>query len=210
MLDVFASAMGAFLILVAIILPYYHKDHQELMSQIQEFRRESEQHHQRIQQLENENRNLREQNQQQQNKIEQLENQNRNLQEQLAKTFLIVVIDWKTQKHDVDLHVIDPSGNEFFFKKKSFPGVPGKLSEDTINGPGVEVWEILDAPAGDYKVYYNFFEKHGNLNSTVVKGRVYFRDGKKDFRDITISQEKEKPEVTTINVSDDGIVTVQP
>jgi hypothetical protein len=244
MLDVFASAMGAFLIIMVILLPYYHKDYETLVAQIREQQRELDQQRQTIQQQQQQieqqqNRigELESQNQQQQNRIEELENQNQNsqatiqqqrqeieqqqsrleqlerenrgLREQLEKTFLIVVIDWKTRNHDVDLHVIDPSGNEFYFEKKTFSGVPGKLSEDTTNGPGVEVWEISDAPPGTYKIYYNFYSKNGNSNSTVVSGRVYFRDGTKHFRRITLTQEKEKPLVATITVESDGQVSIQ-
>ncbi|MCP4353249.1 MAG: hypothetical protein GY795_47970 [Desulfobacterales bacterium] len=228
MLDVFASAMGAFLIIMVILLPYYNKDAQSMQEQIDRLRQQVaqqrqqlEQQQQRIQQLEQTVRQheqtIREQQQtieqqkqtirEQQDKIEQLENQNQNLRERLENTFLIVVISWNN-KDDIDLHVVDPAGHEFHYKQKSFPGVPGELSEDTIDGPGVEVWEVSKAPPGEYKVYYNLYAKRDS-SSSLVKGRVYFRDGRKFFKEKTLTQQKQKPLVATVTVKSDGQVSIQ-
>ena len=38
-------------------------------------------------------------------------------EEKLSKTFLAVIIQWAMEGHDVDLHVIDPAGEEFFMRK---------------------------------------------------------------------------------------------
>lgn len=204
MLDVIASAMGAFLIIMVVLLPYYKNDEiiQQLREQVQQQQTELERQQETITQQQ-------QQIQQQENRIEELENQNQHLREQLANTFLIIVIDWKTKDHDVDLHVIDPAGHEFYYEKTTFPGVPGELSEDERYGPGVEVWEITQAPQGDYKIYYKFYEKHGNSEPAVVKGRVYFRDGVKHFQKITLRRQGEKPFIATITVKSDGKVSVR-
>ncbi len=137
-----------------------------------------------------------------------MENQNQNLRERLENTFLIVVINWKTND-DIDLHVVVPSGQEFYYKKPTFAAVPGaELSEDTTTGPGVEVWEISTAHPGEYKIYYNLFNKKGS-SSTTVKGRVYFRDGRKFFKEKTLTQQKQKPLVATVTVKSDGQVSIQ-
>lgn len=204
MLDVIASAMGAFLIIMVILLPYYKNDEviRQLRERIQQLEQELEQQQQVIQ-------DQQQKIQEQAERIEQLERENQQLREQLANTFLIVIIDWKTKDHDVDLHVVDPAGHEFYYEKTSFPGVPGELSEDERYGPGVEVWEIREAPAGEYKVYYKFYDPHGNSEPAIVKGRVYFRDGVKNFREITLTRQGEKPSIATITVKNDGQVTVR-
>lgn len=204
MLDVIASAMGAFLIIMVILLPYYKNDEviRQLRERIQQLEQALDQQRQVIQ-------DQQQQLQTQSERIEELEQENQHLREQLANTFLIVVIDWKTDKHDVDLHVVDPAGNEFYYEKKSFPGVPGELSEDERDGPGVEVWEIREAPAGEYKIYYKLYDQHGNPAPAVVHGRVYFRDGVENFREIRLARQEEKPLVATITVKNDGQVVVQ-
>ena len=102
--------------------------------------------------------------------------------EKLSRRFLAIVIQWDTDRHDVDLHVIDAAGKEFYFRHKTAPGRSGELSVDTTRGPGVEVWEITEAPAGKYQVYYNLFDRQGNNADAVVKGGVYHRDGHHRFR----------------------------
>ena len=78
-------------------------------------------------------------------------------EEKLSRTFLAIVIQWSTERHDVDLHVIDAAGEEFYYEKKTIRGRPGELSADTRRGPGVEIWEVPEAPAGEYRVLYNFY-----------------------------------------------------
>lgn len=190
MLDVIMSAMGAFLIIMVVLLPYYKKDAQTLMAEIRQQQQELAR---------------------QQEEIQRQQSQNRNLQEQLNNTFLIIVINWNTKEHDIDLHVIDPEGHLFKqdpSSEREFTGVPGKLSEDTTKGPGVEVWEIAKARPGTYKIYYKFFAKHGNIKSTEVKGRVYFRDGTKHFRTITLQNKNDEPLAATITVKNDGQVII--
>ncbi|MBF0449749.1 MAG: hypothetical protein HQK75_03525 [Candidatus Magnetomorum sp.] len=201
MLDVFASSMGAFLIIMVVLLPYYKKDTQVLMEQLQQ---QQEQTRQMQQQLQQQQKQIT----QQKTDIQNLEKKKKNLEDQLKNTFLIVVMNWKTSKHDIDLHVIDPNGNEFYYKKKKFAGVNGELSEDTQSGPGVEVWEIPKAAPGKYKVYYNFYVKRDNNRSSEVSGRVYYRDGSKKFRKIILKNENEKRLVATITVKNDGQVII--
>ena len=69
-------------------------------------------------------------------------------EEKLSRTFLAIVVQWSTTRHDVDLHVIDVAGREFYYRESSFPDRPGELSADTTQGPGVEIWEVPVAPAG--------------------------------------------------------------
>ena len=40
-------------------------------------------------------------------------------EEKLSKTFLAVIIQWATERHDVDLHVIDPAGEEFNYERNT-------------------------------------------------------------------------------------------
>ena len=131
-------------------------------------------------------------------------------EEKLSKTFLAIVIQWPTSNHDVDLHIIDPTGSEFYYSAKTIPGRPGELSADTVSGPGVEIWEVPVAPPGEYRVLYNFFDRHGNSEAARVKGGVYHRDGHQSFRDRTLTREGRANAmlVAVVTVNDDGSVDI--
>jgi hypothetical protein len=76
--------------------------------------------------------------------------------------FLIANLDWRTQFHDVDLHVIDPAGNEFYYAAPRFAGVPGELTLDNTCGPGFEVWQAIQPRPGTYRIYANLFSRRGS------------------------------------------------
>ena len=126
----------------------------------------------------------------------------------LAKTFLAIVIQWPTVRHDVDLHIFDASGREYFWDKKRYSGHSGELSVDTTCGPGVEIWEIADAPVGEYRVYYNLFDRHGNGAPAVVNGGVYHREGHNPFRKTALTNPGTAQLVAKVTVKNDGNVEV--
>ncbi len=59
----------------------------------------------------------------------------------LGNTFLVVAVEWsKAGRTDVDLHVTDPEGHEFYWAKNNrsrgyFPNVEAQLSYDNTSGP---------------------------------------------------------------------------
>ncbi len=130
------------------------------------------------------------------------------LAEKLAQTFLVLYIRWDTGD-DVDLHLIDPAGGEFYFSNKTIAGHPGELSEDNINGPGNEVWEIRNAPPGEYKVYVELYAVKDRRKPVVVKGRVFHCDGSQAFNETRLTRSKQKELMAVITVDDDGHVSVR-
>lgn len=127
-----------------------------------------------------------------------------------ARTFLTVVIQWPTDRHDVDLHVIDAAGSEFSYSAKTVPGRPGGLSTDTQQGPGAEVWEVSEAPPGEYQVLYNYFDANGNPDAAIVTGSVYHRGGRYQIGDrrLTETGRVNALLVAVVTVDDDGSVEV--
>nr|MBP8289415.1 hypothetical protein [Chromatiaceae bacterium] len=112
---------------------------------------------------------------------------------------------------DVDLHLTDPSGAEFWWDRhKTIPGRPGELSEDNILGPGNEVWEIRDAPPGDYRVDVRLYQVRDTRKPVVVKGRVFHRDGSAVFTEIALAQRGQRERIATIRVDEDGGVRLVP
>ncbi len=192
MLDVICGSLGTFILLMIILLPYYKKDNIDCQQEIKNADR-------RTQETERKLTSARE-------AARDAEHRAARAEQMLTKTFLLVYIRWSTPNQDVDLHVVDPSGAEFFYQKKMFPGRAGELSEDSQVGPGNEVWEIKDAPSGRYQIYANLFARRGNTANPTVKGRIFFRDGSKPLPEIVLTEVKIKKPIGVVTIKDDGTV----
>ena len=140
------------------------------------------------------------------------------LRARLDKTFLVVLTQWQTDAQDVDMHVVDPSGAHFYFGRNTVDGRRGELSEDQTSGPGIEVWQIEEADPGEYRVYVKLYSRSGNPANPSVRGRVYFRDGRGELRDMVLSVEDQNVETSglameqlmaTITVGADGSVSIR-
>lgn len=196
-LDLFASAMGAFLVLAVVALPYYLKV-DPLIKKLKQCNGQLQSTQQQLQQCQAQN--------------QQLQAENEQLQRDLAKTFLSVVILWPSED-DVDLHVTDPNGNEFYYKtdnrdRGDFPNSNAQLSWDVRTGPGAEVWDSASPEAGIYKVEYLLFNKRSRSSSVTVKGKLYYRDGFIDLPEKTLSDSGQKVIAIKVKLDSDGKVTL--
>ncbi|WP_020508425.1 YfaP family protein [Lamprocystis purpurea] len=229
MLDVIAGAMAAFLIIMIVLMPYYRKEHIDYQAIVAELQRQLAQAQHQAQAAaartaaaeeaaraaESAAADAAEQvraaqaaaaaaNAQAQQQRERAEG----LERRLAKTFLVLYVRWNT-RDDIDLHVIDPSGAEFSFQRKTISGRPGELSEDTINGPGNEVWEIRDAPPGDYRVLVHLYAVKDSTKPVSIQGRVFHRDDSHAFSTVHLRTQGETVPVATIVVDAQGGVSVR-
>jgi len=237
-LDLFASALGAFILISFVLMPYFLRlDDEEVArmrmaleqtrASLQQTRASLQQTRANLEQvqasLEQERRALRECREREASCQAELESATQDAQrlqncqanlsaceEKLSKTFLAIVIQWGTEQHDVDLHIIDPTGAEFFYSKKTIPGRPGELSADTTDGPGVEIWEVSEAPLGVYRVLYNLYSNRGNRAPAIVKGGVYHRDGHYRFGERRITREGRTNAllIAEVAVGNDGEVEI--
>jgi len=67
-----------------------------------------------------------------------------------------VVLAWDADATDVDLHVIDPNGEEVFYGHNlSYQG--GTISHDATGGYGPEEFALRNAKPGKYRIEANFF-----------------------------------------------------
>ncbi len=212
MLDVISGAMAAFLIIMVILMPYYKKEHIDYQTIIDELRAavaaleerlvsadaETAAAQQRAAEADARERQARADAEEQRDRADALARE-------LAKTFLVLYVRWNT-RDDIDLHVIDPSGAEFSYQKKTIPGRPGELSEDNVNGPGNEVWELRDAPPGDYKVLVKLFNVKDSTKPVVIKGRLFHREGSNPFPETRLMRKGQREPVATITVDDQGNV----
>ena len=242
-LDLFASALGAFILISIVLMPYFLRLNPEevadLRRELREERSTSAELRRRLEEAQSELQQCRQQEAACREDLAALEQEVDRLQdaldkaqaelaeargelqqcqenlnaceEKLSRTFLAIVIQWSTAKHDVDLHVIDAAGEEFYYNKPEIDGRPGELSADTTLGPGVEIWEVPEAPAGEYRVLYNFFDHNRNTREDpTVQGGVYHRDGHDRLRDRTLTKFKRDNAVlaAVVTVKDDGSVEI--
>lgn len=245
-LDLFASALGAFILISIVLMPYFLRvEHEEVdrlrralseaqaalaetRQQLQQTQGELDQCRQReaacrqeVEGLQREVERLRGDLAQARSELEQAQAELRQCQgeleaceEKLSKTFLAVVIQWKASGHDVDLHIIDPAGNRFYYQEPKHPPWPGELSADTTRGPGVEIWEVAQARPGEYRVLYNFYSRDDdNPENPIVEGGVYHRDGHVELRDRRLarvgSDNVNAVLVAIVTVNDDGNVEIE-
>lgn len=212
-LDLFASAMGVFILLTVVLFPYYLKN-SEIMARMSAMRQELEQTQAQLAQSQQQLSECEAQRAELQGQIDSLEQQVKNCHDQLKQTFLAVVIKWATDKQDVDLHIIDVAGHEFYYSRHNrdrshFSNSNAELSVDTTNGPGIEIWEEPRAQPGRYKIYLNLYSRNDNSQNPLVKTTIYYRDGGKKLPDITLTQERRKQLVATVEVNADGSVEVR-
>ncbi|AFL74009.1 hypothetical protein [Thiocystis violascens] len=124
MLDVIAGAMAAFLILMVILLPYYDKDAIDQQAVIAELRQTLAQRQTALQAAQSEADAARALAQESDTETARQRQRAESLAQQLARTFLVLYVRWDTFD-DVDLHVVDPSGTEFWWNEhKTLPGRP--------------------------------------------------------------------------------------
>lgn len=69
---------------------------------------------------------------------------------------LRVVIDWNKDETDIDLHIIEPGGEECFYSHKQTKS-GGRLSEDFTQGYGPEEYQVKHAANGKYRIRVNYF-----------------------------------------------------
>lgn len=85
------------------------------------------------------------------------------LQENLD-TDIRIIMSWDADATDMDLHVMEPGGEEAFYShNRTARG--GLVSQDITDGYGPEEYLIRKAPAGSYTISTNYF---GSRQQTVV------------------------------------------
>lgn len=207
-LDLFASALGAFILLAVIQFPYTKKN-----EDIENARKAAASALAQCQaQLQSSKKQLLKST----TELETSKDEAKQCKQRLKDTFLAIILKWKTEKQDIDLHVIDPAGNEFYFKKHNrdrnhFPNSNAEISVDQIKGPGVEVWEYYKAVEGSYKIYALLYSRNGNSDNPSIKTAIYYRDGVKTLTAKTLTGEGKENAVLlgTVTVDTEGNVTFE-
>ena len=215
-LDLFASALGAFILLTVVSLPYFSNtgssdaDVAKIRKDLSKAKSALQKSQARIKKIKSSMTNS-------QAKAAQCKKENSKLSSSLNKCsilvkrkFLLIVISWGTDYDDIDLHVVDPGGREFYYKKKKFNDSAAALEEDSTKGPGNEVWLHPSVEQGNYKVYYKLFRKNKKKPSRriEIRGSVVTPAGKLKLKAHIMTKVESKILVATIKVDSNGKITV--
>lgn len=234
-IDLFCSGMGAIMVLTVILMPYYQRpDAREILDQLAaarasaedaaqerdaalgalaEARRENEQLSEARQEAERKERqteSIRTALEEAQVENEQLRRQNQQMQSELEQPFLVVAVSWNGKMDDVDLHITDPDGREYYYEKRRHPGSEANLEVDSEFGPGTEVWIHPAAKPGDYKVEYVYYEDREERGPVKVRGVAVYRAGRLALPDMRLraADQSHKHHVAILRVDARGQVTV--
>ncbi len=218
-LDLFASALGGFIIIAVILFPYYLKDG-ELKAEAEKLKKTIVDQDGKLLAAERKRKDdeaeigkAKAELDDAKDKLDDAKEKLDKARVELAKTFLVIAIEWTVSGADVDLHITDPDGNEFDFAnhnrdRRRFAAIPAQLSYDSTSGPGVEIWQHPLASPGRYKVEYVLYSVPSGTD-VEVKGNMFERNGRKEFERRTMKRRNERVVAATIVVKDNGDLTVE-
>ncbi len=121
---------------------------------------------------------------------------------------LVITMMWNTARTDVDLHVLEPSGEECYYKNRHTRS-GGRITADVTEGFGPEMYSLRKAKPGLYKVMANYFGS--DANRTGLRSKVYvtvyehFGDLKSETatrHTVTLSEGKEKRDLVTVKIAE--------
>jgi hypothetical protein len=116
---------------------------------------------------------------------------------------LAALIFWNTDGTDVDLHVIEPSGEECFYSHTQTAS-GGHISRDVTTGYGPELYLLPSASAGSYRLSAHYFAADANRASTRTKvlALIYegwgTRDEKVTVKAVALTGQSESHELATV------------
>jgi hypothetical protein len=121
---------------------------------------------------------------------------------------LRIVMVWDTDDTDVDLHVIEPTGEECFYSHKN-TAIGGTISRDFRNGYGPEEYLLRKAVKGTYQVRAKYFANHQQslTGATTIMVHIYKYYGQinqqKEIVTLRLSSNKEIIDVSQVQFNDD-------
>lgn len=108
-------------------------------------------------------------------------------QEQKNKLFkntpvdIRVVLDWNTLETDIDLWVIEPTGEKTYYSNDLSQN-GGRLTEDMTDGYGAEEYILKEAIKGEYILKVDFYDDRTQkiAGASTLRAIVYFNYGSKN------------------------------
>jgi uncharacterized protein YfaP (DUF2135 family) len=103
-------------------------------------------------------------------------------------------MSWDADETDIDLHVLEPNGEEAYYgHRRTSEG--GFVSEDVTTGYGPEEYLKKKVKAGSYKILANYFASHQTAltGATTVTATIYTDWGTANEKRKIISFRLDKP-----------------
>jgi hypothetical protein len=116
---------------------------------------------------------------------------------------IAVVMMTMTSGHDVDLYVKDSKMEEISAAKRQGIKWPGDVYLNTMYGPASDVWMMRDVPAGEYKVYYKYFDSRGTPGPATVSGYYLQHNSVVKLPRVQLPNDKQTYHVGSIHVAAD-------
>ena len=94
---------------------------------------------------------------------------------------LRIVVDWNKDETDIDLHIVEPGGEECYYShRQSKAG--GRMAEDFTQGYGPEEYQIKNAQKGKYSIQVNYYGDRYQKKQvpSFIKLTIYKNYGKPD------------------------------
>jgi tetratricopeptide (TPR) repeat protein len=109
-------------------------------------------------------------------------------------TDIRIVLTWDADATDIDLHVMEPGGEEAFYgHNRTARG--GLVSEDITDGYGPEEYLVRIAPAGKYAISTNYFGSHQQTitGPATITATVFTHWGRPNEKRQTLTLRLDKP-----------------
>jgi hypothetical protein len=125
---------------------------------------------------------------------------------QLDRADIVVSITWNTDNTDVDLHVIEPDGEECYYGHRSTRS-GGTLTKDVTRGYGPEMYVLRSAPPGPYQIKARYFASDTNRLGARSKVHVTMIEGwgkpgeRVTEKDVTLAIGKDTHDLATLQIS---------
>ena len=113
---------------------------------------------------------------------------------------LQVDVMWECDYCDVDLHVIEPDGEEVMYSHRSSKH-GGTLSDDITGGFGPEIYSIAKAPRGTYRISVQYYsEDRTEVSAATLVHVIVTARGRRQDHTLLLSNAKELNEVATVQM----------
>jgi hypothetical protein len=214
-LDMFASALGAFILISIILFPYYDQH-----VKLEALKKQDKAADQKLEQSTKVLNQKQDQDRQQKSEISKGPDFQTALvacrqtmaacQAAVTAVFLVIGIEWDAPC-DVDLYVSDPAGHKFSFSSTTFSESKAALSVDMQFGPGVEVWQTPEAKPGSYTMYSQLAHCSGGSAVQAIPVRSWMLDRSHGLRALpprNLTQGSKTSAETKLFVTADGLVQI--
>ena len=101
-----------------------------------------------------------------------------------------VVINWNVNNTNIDLHVLDPTGDQCYYKHPQTQ-IGGRMSANIRSGYGPEQFILKNAVKGRYRVYVDYYgdNQFTQVESSTIMAEIYTKQaGKAERRQVITLQ----------------------